>query len=76
MPGRHRKADGIPPADRRATEEAQASNAEASKVLHEARARSDEVVTLAAELRRLRTRNHFGDLISAALKGRTADDSG
>lgn len=66
--GRHRK-NGIPPDEKAANREASQANMDASATLAEAHARTAEVASLAAQLKSLRERNHFGELVRAALGG-------
>jgi hypothetical protein len=67
--GKHRRG-AIPPEEKQAGREAIAANVDASKALHEARARTSEVETMSEALKRLRERNHFGEMVIAALNGR------
>lgn len=65
--GRHRK--GVPAEERQATYEAIATDRQASKTLSEAHARGREVENLTDALRRIRERNHFGEMVRRALDG-------
>jgi hypothetical protein len=68
-PGKHRR-DSVPIEEREARADAVAADRDASKVLHEAHARSSEVASLARLLRGIRTRNHFGEMVRNALDGK------
>lgn len=66
--GKHRKSD-VTPENQAATEEAVSKHLDASKTLRDAHARSDEVASLVGALRRIRARNHFGEMVREALDG-------
>lgn len=66
--GKHRK-NGVPPEEVAAKHEAIQTDREATKALIEARKRTSEVRRIAGALRRIRERNHFGEMVRSALDG-------
>lgn len=66
--GRHRKRI-VPDEDKQAKAEALETAEVAKGMLKDARARSSEVASIAATLRRIRERNHFGEMVRGAFDG-------
>lgn len=66
--GRHRVRQ-VPDEDKQAKSEALETQHAAGELLKEAHARTGEVASIATALRRIRERNHFGDMVRGALDG-------
>ncbi len=67
--GRHR-VDGIPAEEKDASYTAKELYDKADKLLQKAHSRSREIQALAWALKRVRERNHFGEMVRSALDGR------